>query len=290
MLKSNKWLITIDLDGTLLKTGTHGKENYEIHPKNLEIIKKLKELGHEVAIVTGRPWKDTKNVYEKLGLDGVVANYNGAHIHHPGNKSFVDLVFSMNKKILFEVLSEDIVKNCSIAYVVETLDKSYVHGEKAEFYLNIVNNQKRTDVEKWELGTDIPMNPQSSFVGIDFEKQDPYEILQVLKRRYRDSMFFRLWDGRNNKDGEPFCLLEINQIGSNKGTAMKYIASYYNIPITNTIAFGDGLNDREMLLAAANGVAMKNAKGTIQTYSDDTTFETNDEGGVGSYLKHFFQL
>jgi len=82
--------------------------------------------------------------------------------------------------------------------------------------------------------------------------------------------------------------MEINQIGANKATAMKYIATYYNIPIKNTIAFGDGLNDKEMLFEASMGVAMKNAKGTVKTYAKDTTDYSNNDAGVGKYLEEFF--
>ena len=135
---------------------------------------------------------------------------------------------------------------------------------------------------------DINLNPQSAFVNIDFNNIDPFEILQILKRNYGSSMFFRLWDGRTEE--EPFVILEINQIASNKGTPKEYIAAYYNIPKSNTIAFGDGLNDREMLLQASIGVAMKNSKGTVKTYADDTTDFTNDDAGVGKYLEKFFDI
>ena len=98
--------------------------------------------------------------------------------------------------------------------------------------------------------------------------------------------FFRLWDGR--KYG--WLVLEINQKAANKGTSLEDIAAYYNIPLSNTIAFGDGMNDREMLLTAGRGVAMKNAIGTVKSYADDVTDFTNDDAGVGIYLKDFFNI
>lgn len=287
-MKKNKWLITIDLDGTFLKTGVSGEPNYAFNEKNLSVINKLLDDGHEVAIVTGRPWRDAKEVYEKIGLKTIIANYNGAHIHFPGNDSFVDLTFSMNKDILSEVLSEDIIQKSTTTYVIEGINKSYISENPDETFLNLINIDERVEREIWKYGDEISFNPQSVMLGIDFDKVDPYEILHVLKKKYGNSMFFRLWDYR--KSESPWIALEINQIGSNKGTAMKYIASYYNIPLTNTIAFGDGLNDREMLLEAGLGVAMKNAKGTVKTYADDITDFTNDDAGVGRYLEEFFEI
>ncbi|MFV0381419.1 MAG: HAD-IIB family hydrolase [Breznakia sp.] len=84
--------------------------------------------------------------------------------------------------------------------------------------------------------------------------------------------------------------IEINPLGASKGSAIPYIASYYNIPLSNTIAFGDGVNDKEMLETANIGVAMKNATGTVRFLADDVTDFDNKEGGVGKYLEEFFDI
>ncbi len=294
MFKKNKWLITIDLDGTLLETptgdifnkdGASSESIQTFNPYNLKIINKLIERGHKVAIVTGRPWLNTKNIYKKLGLSTMIANYNGAHIHFPGNELFVDLKFSINKLVLDEILNESIVRENQIALAIETSDINYVLKGSDKNILGNLNIQKDTFTE-WQYGQEIHSNPLSALIGIDYNKIDPYELLHVLRRKYGAAMFFRLWDAR--KYG--WLVLEINQKAANKGSALEFMASYYNIPMTNTIAFGDGLNDREMLLKASHGVAMKNSKGTVKTYADDITDFDNNDAGVGKYLEDFFEL
>ena len=284
-MKNEKWLITIDLDGTFLNTGTPGKPNYSYNPYNLEILKKVISLGHKVSIVTGRPWRDAKRIYEELNLDSIIGNYNGAHIHYPSNDEFVDLTFSINQEIWIKVFKEEKLKNITKSIVVETLDKIYTSKNNNETFLERISASSINNCE-WDFNKKLPMNPQAIYISLDYKECDPFNILQILKRKYGDSLFFRLWDEREHG----WMLLEINQKGSNKGTAMKYIASYYNIPLSNTISFGDGLNDKEMLIEASIGVAMKNAKGTVKTYADDTTDFTNDEAGVGKYLKEFFNI
>lgn len=290
MNNRDKWLITIDLDGTFLNSSKESGPNYSFNEKNLKIVKQLIKKGHKVAIVTGRPWRDAKPVYEKMGLSSVIANYNGAHIHHPNNDAFVDLTFSINKEILKEVLDEEIIKKSALAYVIDTIGTSYYKGTdgQVEDLFRITGTNTEVSISEFNYESDIKQNPQSGYILIDDTKVNPYDILHTLKRKYGNSMFFRLWDGRTSE--KSFVVLEINQIASNKGSAMEYIAAYYNIPKTNTIAFGDGLNDREMLIQAGHGVAMKNAKGTVKTYADDTTDFTNDEAGVGMYLKDFFNI
>lgn len=284
-MKKEKWLITIDLDGTFLNSGIPGKSNYSFNEYNLKVVKKLIKAGHKVSIVTGRPWRDAKKVYEDMGLKSIIANYNGAHIHNPSNKEFVDLTFSINQDILMEALSEKELKKMTNSIVIETLDKIYVSKGSKKMFLERISTSNIDNCE-WNEKEKLPMNPQAVYVSLEYKNNDPFNVLHVLKRKYGNSLFFRLWDERDNG----WMLLEINQKGSNKGTAMKYIASYYNIPLSNTISFGDGLNDREMLIDAAIGVAMKNSKGTVKTYADDTTDFTNDESGVGKYLEDFFNI
>jgi len=71
---------------------------------------------------------------------------------------------------------------------------------------------------------------------------------------------------------------------------MRLVASHYNIPMRNTISFGDGLNDIDMLSEAAIGVAMKNASNEVKGYANDVTDYTNNEGGVGKYLAKYFNI
>ncbi len=288
--KDEKWLITVDLDGTFLNpsNGDHFP-NSDFNSKNKEVIQKLLKLGHRVAIVTGRPWKDTEKVYKSMGIETIISNYNGAYIHFPGNDDFIPLTFSINKDLLYSVLNEPIIKDCMTSAIAESLNTTYSTDQTTDLADKITSNREGLNVVKWDISKKLPETPLSSLVGIDLSKiDDPHSILQTLNRKYGNAMFFRFWDYRH--DENPWLMLEINQKTSNKGTAMKQIAEYYNIPLTRTIAFGDGMNDREMLMSAAVGVAMKNAKGTVKTYANDTTDFTNGEAGVGLYLEKFFDL
>ena len=56
-------LIAIDLDGTTLK------DEFTLHPYNVEVIKKYISLGYKFLIATGRPYRSSKKFYDELGLD-----------------------------------------------------------------------------------------------------------------------------------------------------------------------------------------------------------------------------
>ncbi len=288
--KDDRWLITIDLDGTFLNSPPENSHsNMDFNPKNLEVVNKLIDKGHKVAIVTGRPWKDVETIYNSIGLKSIIANYNGAHIHYPGNHDqFATLNYSINRKILTEVLKEPLLKEAANCIVIECKEQTFATNTETDLFRFITQN-KTINLVHWDGESDIDEPPMSTLVGIDKDKvEDMNMILQTLNRKYGAAMFFRFWDFKF--DDKTWTMMEINQKTSNKGSAMKHIAEFYNIPLSRTIAFGDGLNDREMLIEAAVGVAMKNAKGTVKTYADDTTDFTNDEAGVGLYLEEFFSV
>ena len=80
--------------------------------------------------------------------------------------------------------------------------------------------------------------------------------------------------------------VEINQSGANKGQALQALASYLDIPIEKTFAFGDGLNDLSMIQEAGIGVAMANACEAVIEAADYVTASC-DEDGVAKAVEKF---
>jgi 5-amino-6-(5-phospho-D-ribitylamino)uracil phosphatase len=84
--------------------------------------------------------------------------------------------------------------------------------------------------------------------------------------------------------------MEINSVFASKGMALKFLSSYYSIPLCDTIAFGDGMNDLELLSKSHYSFAMKNAPDNVKlTASYDTDF-TNDQDGVAIELERIFKI
>ena len=59
-----------------------------------------------------------------------------------------------------------------------------------------------------------------------------------------------------------------------------------NIPLADTLAFGDEDNDIEMLQISGVGVAMGNANENILAVAQYTTL-SNDEDGVADFLEKY---
>lgn len=82
--------------------------------------------------------------------------------------------------------------------------------------------------------------------------------------------------------------MECGPKGCNKGEAIWWLCDYLNIPRESTMAFGDGNNDLEMLLAVHYGVAMGNALDSVKEAAPYTTIG-NEEDGIAHFIETHFE-
>ena len=82
--------------------------------------------------------------------------------------------------------------------------------------------------------------------------------------------------------------MDVYRKGFTKGTAVQYIYERLNISKENTYAFGDGVNDMEMLELVGHGIAMGNAVEPLKQIADDITLSVSEEGIADYFQKHFF--
>ena len=106
-----------------------------------------------------------------------------------------------------------------------------------------------------------------------------------IKENHGDTISFRLWGA-----GHKHAIYEIYLKHVSKSSALNYLLDYYNIERSNLIAFGDGINDIEMIRDAGIGVMMKNGTWELKGVSKDQTELTNDEDGIANYLIKHFEL
>ena len=78
--------------------------------------------------------------------------------------------------------------------------------------------------------------------------------------------------------------IEINSARAGKGKAILALAELLGIPPEDTVAFGDGTNDCEMLRMAGLGVAMANADPAVKALADEIT-DTNNAAGVARVIR-----
>ena len=73
---------------------------------------------------------------------------------------------------------------------------------------------------------------------------------------------------------------------SGKGVALQEVCNYFHIPISESLAIGDGFNDIEMLEKAGISIAMGNSVDELKKVSDYITKDI-DKDGLYYALKYF---
>lgn len=268
-----KKLIVIDLDGTLL---IEGKDI--VSKENIKILKQIYGLGHHLAISTGRCWLNTKEIYNQIGCINLVGNYNGSLIHQPKTKTS----FYQNKledKIVREIVESKIFKeNCSNFLAEDPYHPILLKED------NALLKQRQINITPSYYHDVSDVSTYSLQIQIDISKHSSEQVYEWFKKKFPHVDIY-LWPEKDYHD-----FIQITPLNSNKGTGLKVMAKTLKIDLKNTIAIGDSNNDLEMIKQANVGVCMKNGNETIKQVANIVTKHTQNESGVGKFLKEYFQL
>ena len=79
---------------------------------------------------------------------------------------------------------------------------------------------------------------------------------------------------------------DVTARGADKGKALQRMAEHLGMDISETMAFGDGGNDKSIICAAGIGVAMGNAIDDVKALASYVTDHV-DNDGVSKALRHF---
>ena len=79
---------------------------------------------------------------------------------------------------------------------------------------------------------------------------------------------------------------DVTILGWDKGDGVKAVAEYMHVPLENTYALGDGMNDISMLKMAGHGIAMGNGQEAVKEAAEYVTTGINEDG-VWNGLKHY---
>lgn len=285
MSKKEKYLFAIDLDGTVLSNSITN----EIHPRTVEGIKMAVEKGHIVSIITGRPWVSTKEIYETLGLNTIVGNINGAHIHNPCDPFFIDYIRYVNLNEMLYIINDKKLSSITKNYAIEGPGWVQLQNRDSELEQIFGFNKLPKFVDGIDLNK-IPLKPIGVILDVDFsvdknnnELNSAEDLKKYLDRRYGDLAEFNYWSrGKNNSK-----IFDITALGVSKSKVISLLLRFYDIKVSNTVAIGDGFNDISMLKLVEHSVAMNNADQIVKDSANYVSQLTNEEGGVGDFIINF---
>lgn len=89
-----------------------------------------------------------------------------------------------------------------------------------------------------------------------------------------------------SEDQYGFVNAEIINRKFDKGMALRRVCNYLHILVKDTIAFGDSMNDREMLETAGLSICMKNGNAILKLIADDICPSVIDDGIYHAFEKY----
>ena len=246
-----------DIDGTLMA------HNLGAVPEDtLQALQSLKKKGIYVFTSTGRHILELDELgISPLGFDGHVL-LNG------------QLCLDGERRVLAAApVPQEDIRNILPFFEKKEIPMSFV--EKDMIYASFIDDRVRTAQKaisselprlgKWRGGTVYLVNvfADDDAVGRLMEQMPHCRVTR--------------WN--------PYGVDIIAKEGG-KEKGMEQLLKHFGISREETIAFGDGENDMEMLEYAGIGVAMGNAEEKVKQCADYVTGDT-DKGGIPSALRHY---
>lgn len=264
------YLIALDLDGTLLYDWS------TIHEKTVAYLKSLKAMGHKLVIATGRPYRSSIGFYDSLELNTPLINYNGALVTWKNNPAFTPVNITLNKDDVIDIFT----KNAPYIYnaFCEIRDDIYLLEDREDI-APLLHNFNGAKLHVGPLHETLPAGTNGCIIIA--HKSQGQHIENYINTHYKNTIGCRNW-GDDNR-----FIIELFSPKTNKGEALKNVARSLGIPRERIIAFGDGMNDVEMLAYAATGVAVNNAHESLRAVADVISPHDHKDHPIERYLsKH----
>ncbi|WP_101843740.1 Cof-type HAD-IIB family hydrolase [Halobacillus sp. Marseille-P3879] len=251
-----KKIAFFDIDGTLLN---HDKE---LPVETIQAIKDLQNNGVYCAIATGRAPFMFEQIRETLGIDSYVS-FNGQYVVFEGNTVYKNpLPHERLEELYFDAVS---------------------NGHPLVFMNHEGMKASEPNRETIEKSLDS-LHFQYPAVDKDFyKKKELYQSLIFCEGNEIDYYRDQHPDFSYIRWHEFSC--DILPAGGSKAEGIDQLIKAAGLDIEDTYAFGDGLNDIEMIRDVGTGVAMGNAVDATKQVSDYVTSDVS-EGGLVKAIYH----
>ena len=266
----SKKVIFFDIDGTLINFGGEFPESAQ------EALRLAKAKGHKIILCTGRSLCQIENRLLEVGFDGIVSAA-GANVSYEGKEIFVN---HMTEAQLSTLL--DFMESNEMIYMLQCTDK--IVGTTKCFEAMHENFKERM---KGEVPKNISKIFESEYIDDNLkenikhyknaEKICYYKAgfsLEQIKEMLGEDFYITAMSFKNENESSG----EIAVGGITKAVGMEKLVEYLGITREDTIAFGDGPNDFEMIEYAGIGVAMGNASDDLKAIADYVTTAVTEDG------------
>lgn len=249
--------IFFDIDGTLVSFQTH-----QIPDSTFETLRALHNKGIKLFIATGRG-PDGLDVLKDFPFDGYIT-LNGQYCYHSKGIIYENTIQKQDIQALLDYLDK---KPFPCGFTEEHTKYFNMRDERVDEIHSITHND---DHPAGDCSRVIEHKIYQCMCFID--EQEEKELLKVMPH-----CIAARWHPL-------FC--DVSPLGGTKQKGIDQFLNYYHIDISETMAFGDGGNDIQMLQHVPLSVAMGNANDEVKAIATYVT-DSVDNDGIFKAMKHF---
>lgn len=253
-------IVALDMDGTLVDPEGNIPDEF------WAVLKDAQKKGMVIAPASGRQLATLQDMFEGRGIQTFIAE-NGGVVWHKGE---IVSTKPMDENAVAEVLRaaensdapvHPVVCKPEFAFVNEDMPESVAKETEKYYHSRRPVSSLRDAAES----SDAPTIKVALFIESDAER-DGLPIAQAS-------------EGQNIAvSGQHW--VDIMSPQTNKGFALKALAENLDVPVADTAAIGDYLNDYEMLAAAGTAVAMENGHEKLKAIADIIADSNADHGAI----------
>jgi len=233
-------LIASDFDNTLY-------DEIALSPRAIKAIADYRAAGGKFCVATGRIFPAIRPFLPQIGADDEVIACQGSAIYYASTGEVIKK-FALDHATAIKAAT----------YFEERGDVCHAYDD-AHFHVARENPLSKMYGEYCNMSPAVEGRPISSYIR---EMPAVNKVIGIVSEDTIDAKVEELRalignEAEVTKSAPMF--LEVTSLHAGKGNALKYLAEYLSIPISETVAVGDNLNDLSMVQAAGLGCAVDNA-------------------------------
>jgi len=249
----------------------------ELSPRIIDTIRQYESSGGTFILATGRTMLTARNVIESIGLNTPVISGNGSVIQYPAGEILIRHVIP--EEACLSVCGYAMTKGFDfVAFTDSALWYPYT-SVKVEYIKRLNKESEQRRITLFEFSK-IDELPSSEIIKLFIWNMDKLTVedLEATCNTGKTMSFVQSVRGA----------LDIDPIQATKGNGLRFLADHLNIQLENTAAFGDNINDLDMLQSVGFPVAVANAEDELKRAAWKIC-PSNDECGVAVMLEEFMR-
>ena len=262
-------LIFLDIDGTLTVPG----EN--IPPASaVEAIEKARAKGHKVFLCTGRN-PDMLRPLLKYQFDGFISCGGG---YVAVGEKYDEILYDHPMTNEQRDLALKTLHDNGVFCTIEAEGGSWGDENLGDFLSS--QSEGNSEIERWRkaLSANLGIRPMHEYDGSPVYKVvimcQKMSQLDEAKKALGDEFNFVLQEvkAHNCINGEI-----VNKV-FDKGKGVELICKKFGVPVSESIGFGDSMNDLEMIQTVGKSVCMANGSEKLKELADIVCPSVSEDG------------